>query len=718
MAPRVKITGEYGYQRNKKSTLKHIVRGGIGFVFVVIGTSAVVTQYMARSLNYAAALGRPYLLFGRPFYPPVKAWLWVYQLLASGSRSRLTLAWASFLVLGIFFGTAILVFSFFAGSRGTLSNVHGSARWAKEEDLINAGLLPGENTIPTEVSVYTGGWYDAARKRLRYLTQGGPEHLLVFAPTRSGKGVGLVIPSLLRWADSVLVYDLKAENFHLTSGWREKELGSLIIKLDPSDPDAFDKETSGTFNPLEELPLDYDYPDPPAQGAQNSQKKRPPMEQVDSGETAAIQNLVTMIVDPDGKGLEDHWQKTSHSLIVGCITHLLYAGKQEGKIPCLADVANEFTKPGIHWRKNIESWQTFPHLGTTEHGPVVHPVVLNAAQEMLNRDDREASSVLSTAISFLTLYQDPIIARNTSQSSFHIKDLMQIEQPVSLYLVVKPVDKDRLKPFVRLFITQVIRRLADEMKFKDGELIKNYKHRLLLMLDEFPSLGRLQVFEEAIGFIAGYGIKAYLITQDISQLHKIYGKENVISGNCHVQIAYATSNLETAKHLSEASGITTIVKEAERVSGDRGSLLKKNVSVGLQEISRPLLTVDECMRLKGPEKDAEGKILVPGDMLIFVAGHPAVYGKQMLFFLDKELSRRAKLPAPEHSGRTVEKREEPDKTRVPILGESGEPEEPSEAEMIELIMSGCVAADRIVIQDSQGREYSLNNRSKGGDLGR
>jgi type IV secretion system protein VirD4 len=422
-----------------------------------------------------------------------------------------------------------------------------------------------------------------------------------------------------------------------------------------------------------------------------------------------------MIVDPDGRGLEDHWQKTSHSLIVGCITHLLYVGKREGKIPCLADVANEFTKPGVPWRQNIEGWQTYSHLGTTEHGPIVHPVVLNAAQEMINRDDREASSVLSTAISYLTLYRDPIIARNTSQSSFHIKDLMQIDRPVSLYLVVKPVDKDRLRPFVRLFITQVIRRLADEMRLKDGELVKNYKHRLLLMLDEFPSLGRLQVFEEAIGFIAGYGLKVYLITQDIAQLHKIYGKENVIAGNCHVQIAYATSNLETAKHLSEASGITTIVKEAESVSGDRGSIMKKNVSVGIQEISRPLLTVDECMRLRGPEKDAEGRILVPGDMLIFAAGHPAVYGKQMLYFLDSELSRRAKLPAPEQSDRTVEKREEPGKVRIPVLGESGDPNEPSEAELIELVTSGNITPDRVRIQDSQGREYNLGT---GKELGR
>jgi type IV secretory pathway TraG/TraD family ATPase VirD4 len=176
MAPRVKITGEYGYQKSKKS-YTHLIRGGIGFAFVVLGTSIVTTQYMARSLNYTAALGMPYMIMGRPFYPPVKAWLWVYQLLASGSRSKYTLTWASFLLLGLFFGAAILVFSFFAGSKGTLSNVHGSARWAKEEDLIDAGLLPGEGKIPTEVSVYTGGWYDAPSKRLRYLIHGGPEHV-------------------------------------------------------------------------------------------------------------------------------------------------------------------------------------------------------------------------------------------------------------------------------------------------------------------------------------------------------------------------------------------------------------------------------------------------------------------------------------------------------------------------------------------------------------
>jgi type IV secretion system protein VirD4 len=266
---------------------------------------------------------------------------------------------------------------------------------------------------------------------------------------------------------------------------------------------------------------------------------------------------------------------------------------------------------------------------------------------------------------------------------------MNHEKPVSLYLVVKPVDKDRIRAFVRLFITQVIRRLADSMKFKDGEQVRTYKHRLLLMLDEFPSLGRLQIFEEALAFIAGYGLKAYLIIQDIAQLHKIYSKDEAITGNCHVKIAYATSNPDTARYLSESSGITTVVKEAESVSKDRGTL-KRNISTSLQEVSRPLLTVDECMRLKGPEKDAEGRILTPGDMLIFAAGYAAVYGRQMLYFLDPEFRRRAKINAPEQSGRTVEEAEimetgSPNLTpsSVAVSGKT-EPDEPTNEVMTAL----------------------------------
>jgi type IV secretion system protein VirD4 len=655
MPPRVKISGEYSYQSGEKRSYANTIKGIAGFLFVMAGTSIVTTQYMAKTMQYAPGLGPELFSFrGVPVYAPFRAYKWLALLISHGGFSKFSLSCIAFLGIGLFFAVAILIVGFCTESKGTLSNVHGSARWAKKEDIIEAGLLPRDGTVPTEVSVYVGGWAEQTRhglffhkERLRYLIHGGPEHILAFAPTRSGKGVGLVIPTPLRWAGSVLVYDIKGENYALTAGWRKEELDSAVIRLDPTDPAAFDKRTSGTFNPLEEIPLDY------ALEGRRKIGERPPLVQTGSGETAAIQNLVSIIVDPEGKGLDDHWSKTSHSLLVGCITHLLYAGFWEGKRPCLADIAAELSKPGVNDPREIyKSWQMYPHLGERDGEPIVHNVVNASAQEAINRDPKEGSSVLSTAISYLTLYRDPVIAKNTSRSSFKIADLMRGDKPVSLYFVVKPADKDRIRPFVRLFITQVIRRLADSMEFKDGEQVKGYEHRLLLMLDEFPSLGWLKIFEEALAFIAGYGMKAYLIIQDIAQLHQIYGKDEAITGNCHVKIAYATSNPDTARYLSEQSGTTTIVKEADSISGERASLFKKSVSTSVQEISRPLLTVDECMRLRGPEKDSEGMILVPGDMLIFVAGYAGIYGRQMLFFKDRELSSRAKINAPGQSDST------------------------------------------------------------------
>jgi len=237
----------------------------IGALIVLVSSAAIATHYLVSALGYAE---RPLWTIGDfPLYSPFKSYIWLSDALMKGNTSEPIVA--ALLMAGV--GAAFAVLLVFLGfskrqSKGKLSTVHGSARWAEKKDLIEAGLLPR------------------------------PGHILAFAPTRSGKGVGLVIPSLLRWADSVLVYDIKGENYQLTAGWRKEELGSVVIKLDPTDPDAFEKGTSGTFNPLEELVLDYGYMEPPTPGSW------PQMERLGSGETASIQNLVSMIVDPDGKG--------------------------------------------------------------------------------------------------------------------------------------------------------------------------------------------------------------------------------------------------------------------------------------------------------------------------------------------------------------------------------------------------------------------------------
>jgi type IV secretion system protein VirD4 len=154
--------------------------------------------------------------------------------------------------------------------------------------------------------------------------------------------------------------------------------------------------------------------------------------------------------------------------------------------------------------------------------------------------------------------------------------------------------------------------------------------------------------EKALAYIAGYGGKVYLIVQDITQLNGVYGKENALMANCHVRIAYAPNTIETAKTLSDMTGKTTVVEEKVSLSGSRSGHLK-NASVNMTETARPLLTPDECMRLPGPEKDAQGRVTKPGDMLIFTAGQPPIYGRQILYFFDPVFSVRSRMPAPERS---------------------------------------------------------------------
>ncbi|RZL47642.1 MAG: conjugal transfer protein TraG, partial [Variovorax sp.] len=207
---------------------------------------------------------------------------------------------------------------------------------------------------------------------------------------------------------------------------------------------------------------------------------------------------------------------------------------------------------------------------------------------------------------------------------------------------------------VRVLINMIVRLLADKMDFEGGRPKAHYKHRLLGMLDEFPSLGKLEILQESLAFVAGYGIKLYLICQDINQLKSRetgYGPDETITSNCHVQNAYPPNRIETAEHLSKLTGQTTVVKEQITTSGKRASMLLGQVSRTTQEVQRPLLTVDECLRMPGPKKNAGGDIERAGDMVIYVAGYPAIYGKQPLYFQDATFQARAAVPAPKISDR-------------------------------------------------------------------
>jgi type IV secretion system protein VirD4 len=364
-------------------------------------------------------------------------------------------------------------------------------------------------------------------------------------------------------------------------------------------------------------------------------------------EVADAQNIVQQIVDPDGRGLETHWDKTSFMFLVGLILYAIHFHRAQAgsHVASLADVSDLLSNPeGIDKLYLRMKENRFGNAGT------VHSVIAKASIDMLEKDPRERSSVLSTAKTFFALYTDPVVSKNIAKSGFRIADLTNHRTPVSLYLIVDPANKARLKPLVRLILTQIVRNLTPRLQFVDGAPVKPYRHRLLLLLDEFPSLGRLPIFEDALAHIAGYGLKAYLVTQDLSQLYAAYGKDEGIISSCQVRIAYAPNKLETAELLSRMTGMATVLKRQVQTSGGRSAMLLRNVSESVQEHERPLLTADECMRLPGAKKDtASDRITEAGDMLVFVAGHPPIYGRQLLYFQDPIFSERARIPAPDTS---------------------------------------------------------------------
>ena len=263
-------------------------------------------------------------------------------------------------------------------------------------------------------------------------------------------------------------------------------------------------------------------------------------------EVKDTQNVADILVDSTGeKETRDHWQTTAHALLCGAILHVLYAEADK----TLAGVAAFLSNPACTQQQTLERMLTTCHL---ESGP--HPVVAQAAREMLNKSDNELSGVISTAMACLGLYRDPVVARNTAASDFRIADLMNAAAPVSLYLVVPRSDLARTRPIIRLMLNQIGRRLTESMEV-GGKTA--YRHRLLLLLDEFPSLGRLEFFESALGYLAGYGLKAFLIAQSLNQLEKAYGPNNSILDNCHIRLTYAANDDRTAKRVSDLLGQST-----------------------------------------------------------------------------------------------------------------------------------------------------------------
>lgn len=417
---------------------------------------------------------------------------------------------------------------------------------------------------------------------------------LVTGGTRSGKGRGHVVPTLLSWPRSVLVHDPKGELWTLTAGWRARF--SHAFFLAPRDA------ASARWNPLAEI-------------------------QPGPGELAQVQRLVAILSDPGGvRDDEAIWDRAASEILEAVILHVLYTAEDHEKTllktrELLADLdaAADVMAKTLHR----------PGLGGA---PETHPFIRTAVTGYAAMHDRFRTSVQGTARSYLKWLAGEDVERVLSASDFAMGDLMCAETPVSLYVQVAPADAAALRPLVRLLFYAAAQALtADEKRDAGG---RKKQHPLLMVMDEFPLLGRLAFFEKSLRLMSGYGIKTMFVAQSLNDIIETYGPHNGILDNCHVYTAFSALDPLTQDKVSRLTGTVS----EPRVSRSGPAFLGRgNSVVARAEIERPLLEPGEVRAL-------------PDDrQLVFVAGQRPLRAAKLKYDRREPFRSRAMAAAPDQA---------------------------------------------------------------------
>ncbi|MBB4189041.1 type IV secretion system protein VirD4 [Sinorhizobium terangae] len=418
---------------------------------------------------------------------------------------------------------------------------HGTARWARLDEMRHAGYLQRYSRLTGPVFGKTSGPFWCGY----YLTNGEQPHSLVVAPTRAGKGVGIVIPTLLTFKGSVIALDVKGELFELTSRAR-RAAGDHVFKFTPLDPER----RTNCYNPLLDIIA------------------LPPERQFIEARRLAA-NLITA----KGEGAEGFINGARDLFVAGILACI------ERGTPTIGAVYDLFAQPG-------EKYKLFARLAEETQNKEAQRIFDN----MAGNDTKILTSYTSVlGDGGLNLWADPLVKAATSRSDFSIYDLRR--RRTCIYLCVSPNDLEVLAPLMRLLFQQIVSVLQRSLPGTDE------KHEVLFLLDEFKHLGKLETIETAITTIAGYKGRFMFIIQSLSALTGTYdeaGKQNFLS-NTGLQVFMATADDETPTYISEAIGDYTF--QARSISHGRG--LDRNIQISdqgarLLRSEQVRLLDDEC----------------------------------------------------------------------------------------------------------------------------
>jgi type IV secretion system protein VirD4 len=528
--------------------------------------------------------------------------------------------------------TVAAVVSFFVISfaRGAglnrAKNLYGTARWGNEKDLKKFGLTQASGVVLAEfqsakldfrVNPKNSSISLKLKKPAPFVCHQGGTNTLTIAPTRSGKGVGSIIPTCLSYPQSMIIFDPKGELFEITAGFRRRF--SRILKFSPISRDTV------RFNPLEEVEL---------------------TEQAFADIGLILTNMFEQPRGGESNSTASFFDNNAQDLLTGLIFHILSSKiypkdmkNLNGVLTVLSGAASqettnesgEQTGLGDELLNEMKTADHFDKYG--EKSGYIHRIIENVANLVLGMHFKVRSDVFSTVFSKMRLFEDPYIAYVTGESDFKLQDFYDCKEPVTLYLTVPFSDIRRIAPVFRLLVSFMLN------KFSRGEASygsAGFKNRILFLLDEFKTLGAFPFLSDTMGILAGYGITFYIVVQALNQIVDLYGQHHTFMDNCKTVMVYAPGKIEDAKTFSEMIGKESVIHDNLSVSGSRYSVSLNNINSSTQEIARDLMNPDELMKLP------------PTEALILNQGMPAYIAKKCVYYEDKRFMANA------YSLRTVE----------------------------------------------------------------
>lgn len=492
----------------------------------------------------------------------VPAWLWYYR---GDPLLHLWLQRGALVSGAIAFVILLVILK-----RGR--SLHGEARFARESEIRQEQLRSKSGII-------------VGQKGGRYLVFGGTEHVLLEAPTRAGKGVGVVIPNLLSWADSVVVLDVKRENWDITAGFRARH-GQAVYLFDPLDPEG----RTARYNPLSFI------------------------DRLDDVDVVNELQKIGGMLFPAPEKADPFWAEAARAAFVG-------VGALVAANPALPFTIGEIYRrltagdPKVELPKVVEEAQ--------KRGQRLSQACVSALSDFTSASDNTFSGIKQTITSKLNLWLNPYVDAATSETDF---DLRQVRRErISIYLGVSPDNIDRIAPVYNLFLQQLIDLNTRELPASGGQV------PVLLLLDEFARLGKAPVIASAFSYVAGYGLRLLPVIQSRSQPRGIYGADvtDEIIANCGLEVVFTPKELRVANELSERLGFFTMnVKSKSRTI--HGMLANRSISESDQR--RALMMPQELMQMP------------KGDLLLLRGGIPPVRARKIEYFRSRHFTSRISDP--------------------------------------------------------------------------